>query len=55
MPSRRPPWPHRVVVVAYDRLALFELAIAVERDLTRTFKAHSADKKVAAPTTGPRK
>ena len=23
--------------------------------LTRTFKAHSADKKVAAPTTGPRK
>jgi len=23
--------------------------------LTRTFKAHSADKKVAAPTSGPRK
>ena len=23
--------------------------------LTRTFKAHSADKKVVAPTTGPRK
>jgi AraC family transcriptional activator FtrA len=33
MPSRRPRRtrrPHRVVVVAYDRVALFELAIAVE-------------------------
>jgi AraC family transcriptional activator FtrA len=30
MPSRRPRRPHRVAVVVYDRLALFELAIAVE-------------------------
>jgi AraC family transcriptional regulator, transcriptional activator FtrA len=30
MPPRRPRRPHRVVAVAYDRVALFELAIAVE-------------------------
>src|SRR5262245_3941104 len=30
MPSRRQRRPRRVVVVAYDRVALFELAIAVE-------------------------